>query len=211
MPTLRSPAHAEVPVDDPHAPRSAADRAWSEFNHHVSGILVLGMGLLALLHASGRARWARHWPLLFLALAALIVVRGDPDSWPLGPAGFWAGWLVATVAQHRIFAILVIGFGIVEWLVRTGRLPSRRAAAIFPLLCAVGGSLLLTHTHTSVNLKEEFLLEVTHAPLGLLALLVGWTRWLELRLPDNRRRLPGALWATGLVLVGLLLLLYRET
>jgi putative copper resistance protein D len=211
MPTLRSPAHSEVPVGDPLAPRSAADRAWSEFNHHVSGILVLGMGLLALLHASGRAGWARHWPLLFLALAALIVVRGDPDSWPLGPGGFWSGWLVATVAQHRIFAMLVIGFGIVEWLVRTGRLRSRRAAAIFPLLCAVGGSLLLTHTHTSVNLKEEFLLEVTHAPLGLLALLVGWTRWLELRLPETHRRLPGALWATGLVLVGLVLLLYRET
>jgi putative copper resistance protein D len=169
------------------------------------------MGLLALLHASGRAGWARHWPLLFLALAALIVVRGDPDSWPLGPGGFWSGWLVATVAQHRIFAILVIGFGIVEWLVRTGWLRSRHAAAIFPLLCAVGGSLLLTHTHTSVNLKEEFLLEVTHAPLGLLALLVGWTRWLELRLPASHRRLPGALWATGLVLVGLVLLLYRET
>ena len=58
MPTLRSPSISEMPIDDPLAPRNDADRAWSEFNHHVSGILVLIMGLLALLHATGRARWA---------------------------------------------------------------------------------------------------------------------------------------------------------
>jgi putative copper resistance protein D len=54
-------------------------------------------------------------------------------------------------------------------------------------------------------------LEVSHAPLGLLALLVGWARWLELRLPAGRRRLPGVLWPLGLVLAGALLLGYRES
>jgi putative copper resistance protein D len=211
MPTLRSPALSEMPIDDPLAPRNDADRAWSEFNHHVSGILVVAMGLLALLHASGRAGWARHWPLVFLGLAVFIIARGDPGSWPLGPEGFWQGWLVATVAQHRIFALLVTAFAIFEWRVRAGRLTSQRAALVFPLLCVVGGGLLLTHSHTTMNLKEEFLLEVTHAPLGLLALVVGWARWLELRLPENRRRVPGALWALGLVLVGALLLIYRES
>ena len=211
LPTLRSPALSEVPVDDPLAPRTDVDRAWSEFNHHVAGILVLAMGVLALLHASGRVRWARHWPLLFLGLALIIVARGDPDSWPIGPAGFWEGWLVATVAQHRIFALLTIVFGLVEWLVRTGRLRSRPVALAFPLLFVVGGSLLLTHTHTSLSLKEEFLLEVPHVPIGLLALLVGWARWLEVRLPETPRRVPGALWRVGLVLVGALLLLYRES
>jgi putative copper resistance protein D len=211
MPALRSPSLSEMPVDDPQAPRNDADRAWSEFNHHVSGILVLAMGLLALLHASGRARWARHWPLVFLALAAFMIVRNDPGSWPLGPEGFWEGWLVATVAQHRFFVLLVIAFGIFEWMVRSGRLASRRAALIFPLLCVVGGGLLLSHSHASQNLKDEFLLEVTHAPLGLLALLVGWGRWLEVRLPEGRARVPGALWAVGLVLIGALLIIYRES
>jgi putative copper resistance protein D len=211
MPSLRSPSLAEMPLDDPQAPRNDADRAWSEFNHHVSGILVLAMGLLALLHASGWARWARHWPLVFLALAAFMIVRNDPGSWPLGPEGFWEGWLVATVAQHRFFVLLVIAFGIFEWMVRSGRLASRRAALIFPLLCVVGGGLLLSHSHASQNLKDEFLLEVTHAPLGLLALLVGWGRWLEVRLPEGRGRVPGALWAVGLVLIGALLIIYRES
>ena len=211
LPTLRSPSLSEMPLDDPQAPRNDADRAWSEFNHHVSGILVLTMGLLATLHASGRARWARHWPLVFLALAAFMAIRNDPGSWPLGPEGFWEGWLVATVLQHRLFVLLVVAFGVFEWMVRTGRMRSRRAALIFPLLCAVGGGLLLTHSHQAQNLKDEFLLEVTHAPLGLLAIMVGWTRWLELRLPEGRRRLPGSVWAVGLALIGLLLIIYRES
>ncbi len=211
LPTLRSPSLAEMPLDDPNAPRNDADRAWSEFNHHVSGLLVLAMGLLATLHASGRAPWARHWPLVFLGLAAFMAVRNDPGSWPLGPEGFWQGWLVATVLQHRIFVLFVVTFGIFEWQVRSGRMRSRRAALVFPLLCAVGGGLLLTHSHASLNLKDEFLLEVTHAPLGVLAMMVGWSRWLELRLPDARRRLPGSLWAVGLALIGVLLIFYRES
>lgn len=211
LPTLRSPSLAEMPIDDPNAPRSDADRAWSEFNHHVAGILVLTMGLLAVLHAATGARWARHWPLVFMGLAVFMIFRNDPGSWPLGPEGFWEGMLVATVLQHRIFVLLVIAFGIFEWMVRTGRMPSRRAALVFPLLCAVGGALLLTHSHASQNLKDEFLLEVTHAPLGVMAMLVGWARWLELRLPTARQRVPGSVWAVGLALIGVLLIIYRES
>lgn len=211
LPSLHSPSLAEMPIDDPSAPRNDADRAWSEFNHHVSGMLVLAMGLLAILHATGRARWARHWPLVFMGLAVFMILRNDPGSWPLGPEGFWEGWLVTTVLQHRIFVLLVIAFGVFEWMVRTDRMPSRGAALIFPLLCAVGGALLLTHSHESQNLKDEFLLEVTHAPLGVLAMMVGWARWLELRLPDARRRVPGSIWAVGLALIGVLLIFYRES
>lgn len=211
LPSLRSSSIEEMPVDDPDAPRTDADRAWSEFNHHVSGLLVLAMGLLAVLHASGRARWARHWPLIFLGLAAFMLVRNDPGAWPLGPQGFWESWTSASVLQHRLFVVMVVGFGIFEWMVRTDRMRSRCAALVFPLLCAVGGGLLLTHSHAALNLKEEFLIEVTHAPLGVLAMLVGWTRWLEIRLPEGRGRLPGSLWAIGLALIGVLLVFYRES
>jgi putative copper resistance protein D len=75
----------------------------------------------------------------------------------------------------------------------------------------VGGGLLLTHSHTADSLKDEFLIEVTHAPLAVLAVMVGWTRWLELRLPEVRRRVPGSLWAVGLALIGVLLIFYRES
>src|SRR5262249_24406127 len=52
-PTLRSPQLSELPVDDRNAPRTDADRAWSEYNHHWSGLFVLSMGALALLHQTG--------------------------------------------------------------------------------------------------------------------------------------------------------------
>jgi copper resistance protein D len=210
-PTLRSPALTELPIDDRQAPRTDADRAWSEYNHHWSGLFVLAMGLLALLQRTGRARWARHWPLIFLGLAVFLFLRSDPGSWPLGPYGFWESMLFPEVLQHRTFILLVVAFGIFEWMVRTGRLASPACALVFPLLCALGGALLLTHSHASLNLKSEFLIEVTHAPLGILGLTVGWARWLELRLSPGEDGLPGRMWAGALVAVGLLLVLYRES
>ena len=210
-PTLRSPALTELPIDDRQAPRTDADRKWSEYNHHWSGLFVLAMGILALLHRTGRAGWARHWPLIFLGLAVFLFLRSDPGSWPIGPYGFWESMLFPEVLQHRVFILLVVAFGIFEWMVRTGRLASPACAMVFPLLCAVGGALLLTHSHASQNLKSEFLIEVTHAPLGIFGLAVGWARWLELRLTPADDRLPGRMWAGALVAVGLLLVFYRES
>jgi putative copper resistance protein D len=207
-PTLTSPPREAVPTDR-SAPRTEADRAWSEYNHHVSGLFVLAMGALALV-ALGGARWAGHWPLLFLGLGAFLLVRSDPETWPLGPEGFWAGLADPTVFQHRLFVLLVAVFGVLEWIVRTGRLRTPAAALVFPLLCAAGAGLLLTHAHASLNLKAELLVEVTHAPLGVLGLLVGWGRWLEVRLPASGGRWPGALSASAMVATGVLLLLFRE-
>ena len=211
VPSFTSPTIDQLPVDDPNAPRTDADRAWSEFNHHVSGLFVLLMGSLALLHVTGFARWARHWPLVLLGLAAFMMVRNDPGAWPLGPQGFWASMTAPTVLQHRAFVLLVVLFGVFEWMVRTHRLRAPGWPLVFPVLCAVGGGLLLTHSHASLNLKSEFLLEVTHAPLGVLGIVVGWARWLELRLAAPDDRMPGRVWATGMAMVGVLLLLYRES
>jgi putative copper resistance protein D len=71
--------------------------------------------------------------------------------------------------------------------------------------------MLLTHSHASLNLKSEFLIEITHAPLGVFGVVVGWGRWLELRLAPAEDRLPARLWAGALTAVGLLLVLYRES
>jgi putative copper resistance protein D len=213
LPRLVSPPHDELiraadPLMAPPGERKAVERAWSEYNHHWSGIFVLAMGLLAAAERLG-ARRARHWPLVFFALAAFMFVRNDPRAWPLGPAGFWESLTLPDVLQHRAFTVLVVAFGLFEWMVRTGRLPRRPWAFVFPLICAVGGGLLLTHSHAMFNLKEEFLTEVSHAPLGILGAFAGWGRWLELRLPDARTA-AGWTWIACLTAVGLLLLGYRE-
>jgi len=120
LPSLSSPRIADMPVEDRAAPRTDADRAWSEYNHHFAGFFVLAMGLFAVLQAGG-ARWARHWPLILLGLAVFLLIRNDPGSWPLGPQGFWEGFTYAEVLQHRVFVLLVVAFGIFEWAVRAGR------------------------------------------------------------------------------------------
>jgi hypothetical protein len=61
------------------------------------------------------------------------------------------------------------------------------------------------------NLKTEFLTEVSHAPMGLLGVVMAWGRWLEVRLPAADRRIPGWIWAACMTAIGLILLVYRET
>ena len=95
---------------------------------------------------------------------------------------------------------------------QTGRVATERARVIFPALVAAASALLLTHSHSLGNIKEEVLAELSHAPLAILGVVAGWSRWLELRLPsENKVRDRMAwLWPTCLVLIGLLLLNYRE-
>jgi putative copper resistance protein D len=192
-----------------HHPNNAADIAWSEYNHHWAGLVVLVIGLLAIF--SRRLSWARHWPLAFFGLAAFLLVRSDSENWPLGPRGFWESFQVAEVAQHRFFVLLIVAFAIFEWAVQTKRLEPRRAGLVFPLVCAVGGALLMTHSHSLGNASEEFLVELSHIPLALLAVGAGWCRWLEIRLPRDRIHAVAWIWPFCFVLIGAVLILYRES
>lgn len=201
---------AYVPGAGVIVPPNATDIAWSEFNHHWAGIGVLLIGLMALLDRTGWVPVARNWPLLFLALAAFVIIRSDPEAWPLGSLGFLESLRDPEVAQHRIFSLLPITFGLFEWAVRTGRLASPRAAMVFPLLVAAGGTIMLTHSHSLGNVRQELLIEWTHIPVALLGIAAGWARWLEIRLPPPRGRLYGWLWPVMFVAIGAILLIYRE-
>ncbi len=204
---------AFVPGSGDLPPRNAADIAWSEYNHHWSGLFVLAIGVLSLLNAAG-LRWARHWPLLFLGLAVFLFLRSDPEVWPLGDIGFFASLRDVEVLQHRVFVVLIAAFAIFEWRVRTSRDVKPWARLVFPLLCAGGGVLLLTHSHAIANVKEQLLIELTHTPLALAGIVAGWARWLELRLDPGTSpvawRIAHWLWPVCFILVGLMLLNYRE-
>jgi putative copper resistance protein D len=201
---------AFVPGSGTLPPRNAFDIAWSEYNHHWAGLLVVVMGLAALAQRSGRAPWAKHWPLLFLLLAAFLFLRADPEVWPMGDIGPIESLKDPEVAQHRLFVVLIVAFALFEWGVRTGRIATRRLRLVFPLLAALGGTLLLTHSHALGNVKEELLIELTHLPIALLGITAGWARWLEVEAPDAEGRWAGWLWPVCFILVGLLLLGYRE-
>lgn len=207
--THQAASPATVPGDGILPPRNADDIAWSEYNHHWAGVLVLLIGALALLHHAG-VRWARHWPLVFILLAGFLLLRSDPEVWPLGDEDFMAAWRDIEVLQHRLFVSLILVFAVFEWSVRTGRLRSPRAALVFPLMVAAGGALLLTHSHAIANVKDAMLIELTHTPLAIAGISAGWARWLELRLPGRSGRIAGWVWPVCFMLVGVMLLWYRE-
>ena len=205
--TSASPAF--VPGSGELPARNAEDIAWSEYNHHWSGIFVLLIGALGLLHRAG-VQWAKHWPLVLLGMAVFLFLRSDPEVWPMGEQGFFESFRDVEVLQHRMFVILIVAFAVFEWGVRTGRFRTRGPALVFPLLTALGGALLLTHSHAIANVKDQLLIELTHTPLALAGIGGGWARWLELRADGAVRRWAGWVWPVCFMVVGLMLLLYRE-
>jgi copper resistance protein D len=206
-PTLQ----AYVPGAGVPLPRNAHDVAWSEYNHHWAGIMVLVMGILVFLEKTGKAPWARHWPLLLIVLAGFLFLRSEAEGWPTGSLTLAESVRDPEFIQHKTFMVLLTGFAVFEWGVRNQAMRNDWAKYVFPLICALGGMMLLTHSHSIANVKELLLLEMTHMPLAVFAIWSGWTRWLELRLEDGRAKVvAGWLWPTFFCLTAITLLLYRE-
>ena len=182
----------------------------SESNHHWMGVVVLSMGLLALLARTGKAPWAEYWPLLLIGIAIFIFLQADTECWPVGRKSFGACWADPEVFQHRLAALVCIGFAVFELRVRRRGHENNRLALVFPLMCAAGGAVLLTHQHAISNVKENLLVELSHVPMGVIAVFAGWSRWLELRLPQKDRAVPSWIWPVCFVLIGAGLLNYRE-
>jgi copper resistance protein D len=227
-PSLKTPSVAQLTPPEPieeglrkaifssSSVNDANDRAWSEYNHNWAGLIVLAAGSVALIAKLPKQRWAQNWPLLFIGLAIFLILRADPENWPLGPRSFWESFSSPDVLEHRLYALLIIVFAVFEWGVETGRLKWQKASLVFPTLCCLGGALLLTHSHALGNVKEEMLAEMSHTSVALLGVITGSSRWLELSLPDrpnerNTAWFTAWIWPICLMLVGLVLLDYRES
>ncbi|HXR32150.1 MAG TPA: CopD family protein [Verrucomicrobiae bacterium] len=202
-----------IPGQYGSGPSKPVDIAWSEYNHNWSGLIVFLMGILALLSRSRYFSWAKVWPLMFLGMAVFLFFRSDPENWPLGPIGFWESFLEADVLQHRLAVLLIIVFALFQWVVETNRVKSHAATLVFPAVCALGGVVLLTHSHALSNVKEELLVELSHTPLAILGIVAGWSRWLELRLPQENpsRKYLAWVWPVCFIFVGLILMDYHES
>jgi copper resistance protein D len=187
------------------------DKEWSEYNHHWAGLIVLIAGLLAFISRHRTMRWARFWPLTFAGLAVFILLRADPENWPLGPRPFWESFVAPDVLQHRFGALLIVLFAAFECAVQAGKLRAWWASYVFPAMCAVGAAMLLTHEHSTRDVKEAMLAEMSHTPIALFGITAGCSRWLELRLGKGRLAiLTSYMWPVCLALAGLVLLNYRE-
>jgi putative copper resistance protein D len=233
LPKLHSPSHQELLAGEAgrvavvNKVPSVAATEWSDYNHNVSGLFLTVMGLMAMLSYIDKPgfRWARYWPIGFVGLSVFLFFRSDAETWPLGPIGFWEStFRNGEVFQHRIATLLAMVLGLLELRART-RDDARKLQLVFPLLCAFGGILLLTHAHAEFELKSEFLIQSTHTTMGLLAVVMASGRWLELRLAeagsppasaasaDDRYfegRLAGFIAIFSMFLIGNIMMFYRE-
>ena len=221
-PRLASPAYAQISAGQPNAAvtakeselatRTDADVAWSEAHHHHAAIVVVLAGLLALLAQRRRLRpIVQHWPLLLLGLAAYLVVTADEEAWPLGKIGFFESLTIPQIAQHKLMIALIAVFAFCEWGVQAKKFKAAWPSYVFPLTIVAASAFLLTH-YGHTGQKEEVLIQLSHAPIALLGVIVASARWLELRLPaPGAARLAGVAWPTAMIAAGAFLLLYRET
>lgn len=229
VPRISSPSHESLIAGEAgriavvNKIPSVAAKEWSDYNHNISGMFLTTMGLIAFLSylPSRSFRWANYWPLGFVGLSIFLFFRSDGETWPLGPIGFWESTFKnGEVFQHRIATLLAMALGILEVRARIG-VSSRRMRYLFPILCAFGGILLLTHAHAEFELKTEYLIQSTHVTMGLLAMLMASGRWLELRLENTEgahrtsallveARLAGLCAILAMFLIGNIMMFYLE-
>ena len=220
LPRIESPSHADLLAGEAGRVAvvdkvpSVAATEWSDYNHNISGIFLTVMGLIAMLSYVRRFTWAQFWPLGFIGLGIFLFFRSDAETWPLGPIGFWESTFGnGEVFQHRIATLLLFVLGGIELKARANP-TARKLKYIFPILCAFGGILLLTHAHAEFELKSEFLIQSTHTTMGLLAVIMASGRWLELRLatPEGyvEGRVAGFIAIVAMFMIGNILLFYRE-
>ena len=126
------------------------NRGPSEFNHHVAGYALIGVGgiVLSTLHSSRLRAMRFIWPLLFLSAGVFLAVWSDAEIWPRGNLN-WA-WLLhhdREAGQHKVYALLLIAVGCVEYLRARGGLSRFWRIWSFPVLAVIGAGLLLVHDH----------------------------------------------------------------
>jgi putative copper resistance protein D len=221
VPPLESPSHAALIAGEAgrlaivdRVP-SAAAAQWSDYNHNVAGVFLLAMGAVALLSYLPGFGWARFWPAGFMLLGLFLFFRSDAESWPLGPIGFWESTLGnAEVLQHRLATLLAFTLGAFETRARARSSAHGRLRFMFPLLCALGGLLLVTHAHLPFEIKTDYLIQSTHLVMGLLAVIMAVGRWLELRLADDgsgtQARTAGVISVLAMLAIGYVLVVYNE-
>ncbi len=222
MPRITSPSHEALLAGEAgrvavvNKIPSVAGKEWSDYNHNMSGIFLASMGLLAMLsyfQIKGLG-WTRYWPGGFFLMGIFLFFRSDAETWPLGPIGFWESTFGnGEVFQHRIATLMLFVLAWMELKARTNP-EAVKLKYVFPVLCAFGGVLLLTHAHAQFELKSEFLIQTTHTTMGLLAMILATGRWLELRLVtiDGYRegQIAGFIGTTAMFFIGVIMIFYRE-
>lgn len=145
------PVAADQSLDPAREAKLLADKRESEFNHHLAGFFVVLAGLFILAEGNVRDRWPWirfAWPACFILSGIFVLVWSDTELWPFGRQSWY--YVLShngEVLQHKIFAVLLLMLGIIEFRRCQGVLKSAWASWAFPVLTMVGSSMLFFHEH----------------------------------------------------------------
>jgi hypothetical protein len=217
MPGMNMSAPA-APEDPAQAARRLAWKQESEFNHHLAGVLVAFAGIFILAQGRLAKRWplVRYaWPMCFLAAGLFLLIFSDTEIWPFGPQTPWYALTHnAEDLQHKIFAVILLAVGYVEFQRARGRLTAPWAAWFFPVVGGAGAILLLFHVHGGDMQAPHAMESMEHiqmqhrwfAATGFgIAIANGLAET-----PQRWQQFFSKIWPTLLIVLGVLLTQYTE-
>lgn len=195
-----------------------ADKKESEFNHHFAGFLVVVAGVFMFFQKGLTEKWpaAKYvWPACFLLSGLFVLVWSDTELWPFGHRQ----WLEALqnnreVLQHKTFAVLLLALGIIEWQRARGALKAAWSAWVFPAIAIIGSLLLIFHQHEGGMVGEHHMetmerIQTEHMSYMYSGLGIGLTKGLS-ELKSRAGALFAKLWPLLMIMLGVLLMFYRE-
>lgn len=187
---------------------------WSEATHHLMGVLLLLLAVVATFGRAERPRAGVLHPAILIAMAVAIVLRADIAVWPLGPLGpdgtAFGSLAEGGVLEHRLIAMVLLLGGVGELLPRLRLCGPRMAGTVGGAAMVAAATLLLVKALPLVGSVRQQAELVVMLPLLVLGLLAGAGRWLEARMPAGCRSFYGRAWPICVFLAGLVLLQYHE-
>ncbi len=205
---------------------SPEGKAYSEFNHHLAGIFVLLIGLSELRLALGLTAlaWSRFLlPAAMFAAGSYLMIWSDHEAWPIGSLTFsqtlfGGDW---EMVQHKLYGVLLLTVGTLEWFRRMGRIRHSLWAVPLPAFAIVGGLFLFLHSHGAHPSAHK--IAIHHTIMGVMALSAGSAKFVsgwrapvpslqpgEVSASDSGRSYWELGWAGFVLLIGLQLLIYTE-
>ncbi|MDH5428782.1 MAG: hypothetical protein OEZ57_05180 [Nitrospirota bacterium] len=197
--------------------------AYSEFNHALTGVGVIIVGMIELGMAMGWRVWRwsqRLLPAALLGSGIFLLIWSDHEAWPIG------SWTLAEtlsgkdseMLQHKIFGVLALGVGTVEWLRRVGKLEQWFWSSLLPGFALIGGGMLFLHMHGPHPAGHQ--IQMHHYVMGTLALAGGMAwfggEWLNrstrgLSQDPPSKSVLKIIWAVLVIIIGVQLLFYSES
>ncbi len=190
----------------------------SEGNHHLVGLLVGLSGLFILAQGILTRKFpslAYAWPACFFLSGLFVLVYSDTELWPFGPKPWIQGTITnPEVIQHKLFAILLLGVGLIETVRVRRSLKAVWLRLVFPVLAIAGSVLLLFHSHSTGMRGPNHMavmarIQAEHLSYSVTGMCIGFVKGLA-EIATRWQIAFARTWPILLVVLGVLLMRYVE-